>query len=254
MCRTPPSTAKRRARCRRSRKEHPLHRIAALASRRPRSASPETVDTLVLLAGVGAQGDRHADPLSPRQVLLADASTYRRLGLPAHALRENLLVDGDVARLASGTVLHVGASALLRLMFACEACGQLDLRQAGLAGRVGNERGVLAQVIRGGVVGQGDAVTDLGVLLPAWPDDWRARIHLVLDAMPPGFVIENARLAHLAGIQSTYCRAFPRVLAKLGFQYAAKVVAAKSPSTLPRWSGAGLFDLLPAQLARLPSA
>lgn len=253
MCRTPQSTARRRARCNRS-KGCLLDRIAALALRRLGSTAPEAVDRLVLLAGVGVEGDRHADPLSPRQVLLADAATYRRLGLPPHALRENLLVDGDVARLSSGTVLRVGATALLRLMFACEACGQLDLRQAGLAARVGNDRGVLAQVIRGGVVEQDDAVTDLGALLPAWPDDWRARLQLVLDAMPPGVVIENARLAHLAGIQSTYCRAFPRVLAKLGAQYAAKVVAAKSPSTLPRWSGAGLFDLLPAQLARLPSA
>lgn len=208
----------------------------------------------MLQGGVGAQGDRHADPLSPRQLLLADAATYRRLDLPRHALRENLLVDGDVGRLPSGTVLRVGATALLRLMFACEACGRLDLRQTGLVQRVGAGRGTLARVVRGGVVQTGDEVADLGVLLPGWSDDWRERVMQVLDAMPPGVVIDNARLAHLAGIQSTYCRAFPRLLARLGPHYTARVVAAKSPSTLPRWSGAGLFDLLPAQLARLPPA
>lgn len=187
-------------------------------------------------------------------MLLADAATYRRLDLPPHALRENLLVDGDVGRLASGTVLRIGATALVRVLFACEACGRLDLRQPGLVQRVGAGRGTLARVVRGGVVKTGDAVADLGVLLPAWSDDWRDRVMQVLDAMPPGGVIENARLARLAGIQSTYCRAFPRLLARLGPRYTAKVVAAKAPSTLPRWSGAGLFDLLPAQLAQLPPA
>jgi alkylated DNA nucleotide flippase Atl1 len=39
---------------------------------------------------------------------------------------------------------------------------------------------------------------------------------MVLDAVPSGMVITHADLARVAGVQSSYCRAFPRVLAKLG--------------------------------------
>ena len=164
------------------------------------------------------------------------------------------MLDIDLAGAASGTVLRIGPSALVRLMFDCEACGRLDLRQSGLAARIGNERGVLARVLRGGVVKPGDGVDDLGALLPAWPVDWRERVARVLDAVPQDHVIEYARLAHLAGIQSTYCRAFPRLLARLGPRYAGKAVTARAPSNAVRWTGAGLFDLTPAQLLLLPSA
>jgi hypothetical protein len=64
----------------------------------------------------------------------------------------------------------------------------------------------------------------------------------VIDAMPPDTVIEYALLARLAGIQSTYCRAFPRFLASLGPAYAARAVPARTISHLPRWDGRGLFD------------
>ncbi len=42
------------------------------------------------------------------------------------------------------------------------------------------------------------------------------RVSMVLDAVPSGMVITHADLARVAGVQSIYCRAFPRVLAKLG--------------------------------------
>jgi uroporphyrinogen-III synthase len=44
-------------------------------------------------------------------------------------------------------VLRVGAEVLLRLMFQCEPCGTLDRVQAGLSGRIGTRRGVLARVL-----------------------------------------------------------------------------------------------------------
>ena len=200
-------------------------------------------DSLHLLAGVGIAGDLHADALSPRQLLLASASTYADLHLPAQALRENFLLDLDTSRLASGTVLQIGDEARLRVMFQCEACGQLDAIQPRLAARIGTRRGVLARVLAGGTVRHGDRIRDLGVLEQPWPDDWRERVRRVLDAVPPGAVVEYRHLARLAGIQSSYCRAFPRLVAKLGDDYASKAVSAQSAVALPRWEGAGLFDL-----------
>lgn len=215
--------------------------IVGLSIRRPGALAPEPVDRLDLVGGAGIAGDRHADPFSPRQLLLASASAYADLALPAHALRENLLLDHDIASLPSGTILRIGERARLRLMFDCEACGQLDRHGERLAARIGARRGTLARVIEGGVIRLGDRVEDLGQQLPAWSDDWRERLVQVLDAAPPDTVIEYARLAHLAGIQSTYCRAFPSVLRKLGPRYAAMAVSARATSPLPRWDGAGLF-------------
>jgi hypothetical protein len=217
--------------------------VQGLASRGVRGAPPDSPASLVVRAGVGIDGDIHADALSPRQLLLAGAGAYAAFALPPHTLRENLLIEADTARLVSGTVLRIGSEVTLRMMFQCEACGQLELRQSGLARRLGLRRGVLARVLAGGTIRRGDRVRDLGVLAPGWSDDWRERVRRVLDAAPPDAVIEYRHLARLAGIQSSYCRAFPRLLARLGAGYAAKAVSVQSAVPLPRWDGAGLFYL-----------
>jgi hypothetical protein len=216
--------------------------VLALASRRLRGAPPASFERLVLRAGAGIDGDVHADALTPRQLLLASASAYEDFALPSHALRENLLLDIDTACLGSGTVLQIGGEVRLRMMFQCEACGQLDAIIPRLSGRIGPRRGMLARVLAGGTIRRGDRVRDLGVLEHPWPDDWRERVRRVLDAVPADAVIEYGHLARLAGIQSSYCRAFPRLLARLGPRYAARAVPARSPLALPRWQGESLFE------------
>jgi len=216
--------------------------IVGLSIRPPGAPAPRRVDSILLIEG-GAEGDRHLDPLSPRQLLLASSASYAALALPPQALRENLLLDDDIAHLPSGTVLQIGDHAQLRLMFACEACGRLDLHGERLATRIGARRGILARVVEGGVIRPGDAVRDLGQRCASWPDDWRLRIAQVLDAVPPGAVVEYAQLARLAGIQPSYCRAFPRLLRTLGPGYADKAIAARAACPGPRWRGAGLFEV-----------
>ena len=219
-----------------------IGQVKALALRAPGTTRTQGVDRAFALAGAGLADDMHADPHSPRQLLLAGAGVYDALALPPHALRENLLVDLDTSLLTSGTVLRIGREVTLRLMFQCEACGQLDLQRPGLATRLGAQRGMLARVLDGGTIRTGDAILDLGRRMPAWSDDWRERVMQVLDAAPEGFVLVYRDLARLAGIQSSYCRAFPKLLAKLGPAYAGKAVAAGAAPALPRWDGAGLYD------------
>lgn len=219
-----------------------LGTIAALASRRAGGSSLLAADSVRAVAGLGILDDRHADAHSPRQLLLAGSGVYQDFSLPPLALRENLLLDVDTARLASGIVLQIGGEVRLRMMFQCEACGQLDLVQPRLAQRIGGRRGMLARVLAGGTIRTGDAVRGLGVLEPAWPDDWRERVRRVLDAVPAGSVIEYRHLARLAGIQPSYCRAFPRLLARLGKGYAARAVSSQSSVSLPRWTGLDLFE------------
>jgi hypothetical protein len=219
-----------------------IGRIVAVTSRHAGEARRRDHAGACEVNRAGLLGDIHADIHSPRQLLLADAAVYDAFCLPAHALRENLLVDVDTARLVSGTVLRLGREVSIRLMFQCEACGALDRERPGLSRAIGGRRGMLARVVTGGIVRYGDSIDDLGVLMPAWPDEWRDRVRQVLDAVPPGCVIEYTRLARLAGIQSSYCRAFPRLIASFGADHAAKAVSARSTTTLPRWDGAGLFD------------
>jgi hypothetical protein len=198
------------------------------------------VDAVQALAGTGLAGDRHADPLSPRQVLLASAAVYTGLALPAHALGENLLLGLDTSQLTSGTVLQIGAEVRLRLMFQCEACGYLDAHKTGVSARIGRRRGVLARVLAGGDIHPGDRIRDLGRQLAAWDDDWRVRVEQVLRAVPGGMVLTYAQLARLAGVQSTYCRAFPRLVKSLGL--AGKAVSSQAAAGLQIWDGRGLFD------------
>lgn len=213
--------------------------VEALATRAPGARRPAAVDGAQALAGHGLAGDRHADPLSPRQLLLASAAAYADLALPAHALGENLLVDADTARLRSGTVLRVGDDVLLRLMFQCEACGYLDAYRPGVSAAIGRRRGVLARVLAGGMIRPGDRILDTGCALPAWSDDWRERVAQVLQAVPDGMVLTYTRLALLAGVQSTYCRAFPRLLKSLG--YADGALSAQAAAGRRCWDGEGLF-------------
>jgi len=219
-----------------------IGRITALAFRSAPGARPVSSQHLNLMGGLGIAGDAHSLPFSPRQLLLAGEGVYQDLALPPHALKENVLLDIETAQLSSGTLLQLGAEVTIRLMFQCEACAALDAHRPGLASRIAARRGILALVVAGGSIRTGDIVRDLGQRMPAWPDDWRERIRRVLDAMPDAAVIEYRQLARLAGIQSTYCRAFPRLLLRLGPHYAAKAVRTGSPSTAKRWDGQGLFD------------
>lgn len=219
-----------------------LGRVVGLALRPEQSSAPIAVDTVQAVAGHGLQGDRHADARSPRQLLLAGTPAYDALNLPPLLLRENLLLDIDTADLESGMLLRVGSQAVLQLTFQCEACGYLAERLGGSVRQLGQGRGMLARVETGGAIRAGDDVILLGDRRPALPEDWRERVAMVLDSVPPGMVIAYADLAHVAGIQSSYCRAFPRVLAKLGPMRAARAVAARSNDPSPRWDGAGFFD------------
>ncbi|KQW90313.1 hypothetical protein ASC94_18865 [Massilia sp. Root418] len=195
---------------------------------------------VLALRGEGLSGDVHADPLSPRQLLLAGAPAYASHGLAPGALRENILLDFDTAALRSGTVLQVGDEALLWLTFQCEACGQLDRHAPGLARRIGRRRGMLARVLRGGTIKPGDLVAVLPARVPPWSDDWRVRAAAVLAAVPDGMVIEYRQLARLVGVQSSYCRALPALARAAGL--AGKAVSLQDRSATPRWLGQELFE------------
>jgi len=216
--------------------------VLALALRGHGAAAPTPAEAVHALAGFGLEGDRHLDPRSPRQILLASHSVYEEFGLAPLTLRENLLLDLATCALPSGSLLRIGKEAILRVSFQCEACGSLERLRPGLVRAIGPRRGVLARVHAGGLIRRGDPVRLLAGQAPALSEDWRERVVQVLEAMPPGMVVEYAELARLAGVQSSYCRAFARLLAGRGLGH--KALPARAAAGLARWDGAGLYDCI----------
>jgi hypothetical protein len=227
--------------------------VSAVSIRGARDVVPVCVDEARFVAGIGMAGDMHADPLSLRHLLIASVTAYSDLQLPEHTLRENLLVTFDTSELRSGTLLRVGDEAMIWLTFQCEACGRLNDYRSDLSKTIGNRRGMLARVIKSGVIRPGDTVINLGQLLPPWSDNWRDRVHTILDSVPPNMVVEYKQLARLSGVPSSYCRVFPRVIRDFGTEYVEKAVPRLGMLGKARWDGAELFDnqaaACPAQAA-----
>ncbi|HYO32477.1 MAG TPA: MOSC domain-containing protein [Nocardioidaceae bacterium] len=152
-------------------------------------------ESVELVEGLGVGGDAHAgatvqhrsrvrvDPTQPnlRQVHLLHAELFelvRRHGFELRQgdLGENLLTEHlDLLSLPQGTLLAVGADAVVRVTGLRNPCRQIDGFQAGLlklmvardrTGQVQRRAGIMAVVERGGMVRPGDAIQ---VQLPPEP-------------------------------------------------------------------------------------
>ncbi|MET1116656.1 MAG: MOSC domain-containing protein [Comamonas sp.] len=219
----------------------PLGSLESLHIRVGKEAAPRPVATAQAIAGFGLVGDRHASPRSPRQLLLAGSEAYQRWGLPALALRENLLVDFSTAQLSSGDLVRVGNEVILWMTFLCEPCSLLERRCPGTLKTIGAHRGMLARVVRAGTLRPGDEVAVCRARAPVFSADWQGRVLQVARAVPENFRISHRQLAELAGVHTAYCRAFPRVLSRLPAELAGRV--GSEPTGMPQWSGAELFDI-----------
>lgn len=217
--------------------------LQSLHIRMGQEAAPRRVTTAQAVAGHGLAQDRHASPLSPRQVLLAGSVAYARWGLPPASLRENLCVDFSTEQLASGDLLRVGSEVVLWMMFVCEPCGLLERRCPGTLKTLGAHRGMLARVLRGGTLRQGDAMALCRTRAPVFSNDWQGRVLQVARAVPENCWISYRQLAQLAGVHTAYCRAFPRILARLPAALACRVGSGAGLAGAVPWSGAELFDL-----------
>jgi MOSC domain-containing protein YiiM len=148
-----------------------------------------------LLAGLGVEGDAHSgvtvqhlsrvrrDPTQPnlRQVHLMQAELHDDLAVAGHdvrpgALGENITTRGlDLLALPTGTVLRLGADAVVEVTGLRNPCAQIEAFSPGLLAevlrrdaddQVVRRAGVMGIVLVGGLVAPGDAVA---VTLPAEP-------------------------------------------------------------------------------------
>lgn len=152
-------------------------------------------DRIVLLAGLGVEGDVHAgvtvkhrsrvaqDPTQPnlRQVHLIHEELFEELKeagfeVAPGELGENVTTRGiDLLALPVGTLLRLGDEAVVEVTGLRNPCLQIDNFQDGLlkqvvgrddAGNVVRKAGIMSVVRTGGAVRPGDSIT---VELPAEP-------------------------------------------------------------------------------------
>lgn len=169
--------------------------VVAVAADDRHRFSKIACEEIELVAGLGVKGDAHcgarvrhrsrvaADPDQPnlRQVHLIQSELHEELRgkgfrVGPGIMGENVTTRGiDLLRLPTGTVIKLGADALIGLTGLRNPCGQLDRYQDGLLaavldrdanGDLVRKAGVMAVVLRGGIVRPGDS---LSVALPPEP-------------------------------------------------------------------------------------
>lgn len=169
--------------------------IVGLSRSAAHAFSKDAEPQLTLVEGLGIAGDAHAgvtvqhrsrvarDPSQPnlRQVHLLHNELLQELtarGFPIRPgmLGENVTTSGlDLLALPTGTQLRLGATAVVELTGLRNPCSQIESFHEGLLaavvqrgedGRVTRKAGVMAIVVRGGVIATGDRID---VVLPAAP-------------------------------------------------------------------------------------
>jgi MOSC domain-containing protein YiiM len=117
------------------------------------------VDEATLITGIGLDGDKHAVASSLRQVLLADQEALDEVGVAPGTIKENLTVEGlNIMGVPLGTRLRVGDGAVLEITKVCEPCFRMDEIRMGLKDELVGRRGMVAIVVRGGLIRTGDPV------------------------------------------------------------------------------------------------
>ena len=162
--------------------------IVTAVSRSPRHTLVKpNEDSIKLVAGMGVEGDAHQgmtvkhrsrvvrDPTQPnlRQVHLVHAELHDELQHAGFAVMpgqmgENVTTSGvDLLGLATGTRLHLGASAIVEVTGLRNPCAQLDKIQKGLMaatlgrdehGNLMRKAGIMGVVLAEGEVRPGDPI------------------------------------------------------------------------------------------------
>ena len=159
------------------------------------SFSKAVADEIKLILGEGVEGDAHRgvkvkhrsrvaqNPDQPnlRQVSLLHEEVFEELSAKGFSLKpgdigENVLTRGiDLLNLPAGTLLHFGEAATIELTGLRNPCAQIENFMPGLLkalldkdadGTIIRKAGVMAIVVKGGVIGTGDAIR---VELPPQP-------------------------------------------------------------------------------------
>src|ERR1700692_2671285 len=128
--------------------------------RAPKKRLPmEEIEEARVIANLGLEGCAHGRPGDgPRQVLRVDRETLEAMDLRPGIVRENITTDGiDVNSLAQNQVLRIG-EVRLQVREICHPCDQLEKIRPGLRREMRGRRGMLCQVLEGGIIRGGDTI------------------------------------------------------------------------------------------------
>jgi len=140
-----------------------LHLFACLVHRFPM----EELEEAEAVEDKGFRGCIHGRPFSKRQVLLMDAETLDRFGLPPGVVKENITTRGiDFQTLAVGQRLQIGEG-LFEISAPCDPCPRMDEIRMGLQQELRGQRGWLCRVIYGGKLRRGDRIEVLAPVASA---------------------------------------------------------------------------------------
>ena len=111
---------------------------------------------------VGLKEDMHAIQESARQVLLIEKETLDVLSLQPGEVKENITTEGvEFMSLQYGQKLKIGNSVMLEITKPCSPCSRMEEIRPGLLNELAGRRGMLARIMTGGIIAQGDAITIL---------------------------------------------------------------------------------------------
>lgn len=111
------------------------------------------------IENLGLKGDRHALPDSSRQILMIEQETLDELGLSPGMVKENITTAGIVLmKLPYKERLLIGKDVVLEITKPCSPCSRMEEIRPGLRQELAGRRGILARVIRGGVISLDDPV------------------------------------------------------------------------------------------------
>ncbi len=160
----------------------------------------------------GLAGDVHADPYSPRQVLLGDVADRGAMTGSTIRLRWNMCLSGLSTGAAPGDVLRFSSGAMIWLSMYCEPCKQLT----GICdwARLGPRRGVLGVCLGGGVVTEGDRAEVVGHAPPMSDRPLDRVAHVIKHFAIDDTVLSLPTTLRLAGLQPVYARVMPNYLAE----------------------------------------
>lgn len=162
--------------------DKPFGHVVAVSVSPTHAFSKANVASIRLLEGLGVEGDAHCgatvkhrsrvakNPDQPnlRQVHLIHAELMDEVGIAPGEMGENVATRGiDLLGLPTGTLLHLGESAVVEVTGLRNPCGQIENFRPGLLkamldrdadGNLVRKAGVMAVVRVGGEVKPGDTI------------------------------------------------------------------------------------------------
>ncbi|MFC0135309.1 hypothetical protein CR105_14145 [Massilia eurypsychrophila] len=164
---------------------------------------------LVCEAGLGIDGDVHANRLSPRQILVTLQSELDVLALPPGVLFENMVISmAEAAYFRPGAAIVTDGGVEIRLTMFCEPCKRIARVVPNLGAMI-NRRGVLGTIVRGGEIRRGDAVTIIPARYAALPESPAQKFRDFVLTIPAGKVVRYLDVAIAMGVDQSFIRALP---------------------------------------------